>query len=130
MLVGIFSWPTREGLRRRDVIRATMPLGPRALVRFVMVAARDKTKARSSVIEDGPERGVWNYRLPYAARVHSKLIGKYVLANLFLRHAATLGHRFILRTDDDALFNAGAVAEQLARLPLAWTHVVYGVSRE
>ena len=113
LLIGIFTWPTREGLRRRELIRRLMPLCKHVERRFVL--------ATNGGDADFEASDMWTWRLPYMARAHVKQIGKFVLANLFLQHAATLDHQFVLRTDDDALFNASAIAAQLMRLPLTMT---------
>ena len=122
LLVGIFTWPTREGARRRELIRQLMPLSEHVDRRFVMADGGNEYGVEAS--------DMWTWRLPYMARAHVRQIGKFSLSNIFLQHAATLNHHFVLRTDDDALFNASAVAAQLIQLPQTMTHLVYGVSRE
>ena len=120
LLVGVFSWDSREGERRRQSIRELLPIDPRALLRFVMTVSG----------ADASRGDVWSFPLPRDAQSRSKLIGKFVLANAFLRHAATLQHKFVLRTDDDAVFNTSAVIDQLLLLPSAMRFLVYGASHE
>ena len=106
LLLGVVSWPAKEHLRRRQAIRRLAgTFDGLATLRFLMVA-----ETEASEPDD-----VLRYELPHSEwsglRAH---VGKFWLCNAFLRHAATLQVAHVGRADDDALFNASAIALQLA----------------
>eukprot|EP00966_Prymnesium_polylepis_P330177 7385839-Prymnesium_polylepis.1 len=71
---------------------------------------------------DSSSPDFFKYPLHDTAKERRKT-GKFFLTNAFFRFAVTLSVDFIARTDDDALFNATAIAQQLG-LFLHLQHVV------
>ena len=127
LLVGVFSWPTSEGARRRDVIRRRCPLssvsGPAAR-RFIMPATGNPTTSK------GQHSDVLYFALPQIDwKAASTTIAKYLLMNRFLREAVRSTASFVGRADDDALFNASSIAWQLASLPGS-ARLVYGSTKQ
>ena len=108
LLLGVFSWLTPESLRRRKSIRRLCTLSEDVHLRFVL----------PGLASDANHSDILSFPVP--ATVQLPLTGKFLLATAFLRHAVALAtHSFIGRTDDDALFNASAIALTLGMLPAA-----------
>ena len=120
LLLGIHSWSNVDALRRRQGIRALSPPGRGAVVRFIVPFARSSPANDTLRFELGPPG-------------KSRLLQKYLLANLFLRAAASLGPRFdfVGRSEDDALVDAAAAAAHLhsVRARVAGP-ILYGVKGE
>lgn len=128
LIIGVFSWPTREGHRRRKAIRTLANPRLDVDVRFVLPEAWPQDREDETVVERTGD--IWRLPLPSAARRVAHQIGKYLLILAYLRRAAELPYAFIGRADDDALFNGSAVARQLLALPAHMQGaVVFGVSR-
>ena len=135
LLIGVVSWPTREGQRRRDSIRKLCTVsGQLVALRFVLKKAAASPVERNHKTAERRD-DVLQFELPRAQiawRGQSDIVGKFLLLNAFFRYAASLPGtiRYVGRADDDALFNASAVALQLISLSADFTHVVYGSARQ
>ena len=120
LLLGIHSWSNVDALRRRQGIRALSPSGGGAVVRFIVPFARSS-----------PANDTLRFELGFPGK--SRLLQKYLLANLFLRAAASLGPRFdfVGRSEDDALVDAAATAAHLHKLRARVAGpILYGVKGE
>ena len=123
LLLGVLSFRLRERLGMRNAIRQLACTDNRVALRFVMaVDEADDDAARGDVLL---------FRLPNASR---RLLGKVLLQNAFFRFGLDPRHRlrWIGRADDDALFNATVVVDDLWRLrctPGVGEYVAYGPFR-
>ena len=109
LVVGVLSFIGTAARRRRDIQRRACGADADAALRFVMVASREAA-AETTALGD-----VVQVVLPQNGSRWVHVAGKLMLQNALLRFASSLPAcvRFIARADDDALFNAGAIARLL-----------------
>ena len=109
LVVGVLSFIGTVARRRRDIQRRACGADADAALRFVMVASKEAA-AEATALGD-----VVQVVLPQNGSRWVHLAGKLMLQNALLRFASSLPAcvRFIARADDDALFNAGAIARLL-----------------
>ena len=109
LVVGVLSFIGTAARRRRDIQRRACGADADAALRFVMVASKEAA-AEATALGD-----VVQVALPQNGSRWVHVAGKLMLQNALLRFASSLPAcvRFIARADDDALFNAGAIARLL-----------------
>ena len=109
LVVGVLSFNGTTARRRRDIQRRACGADADAALRFVMVAS-EEAAAEATALGD-----VMQVALPQNGSRWVHVAGKLMLQNALLRFASSLPAcvRFIARADDDALFNAGAIARLL-----------------
>lgn len=132
LLLGVHAWPTSESLLRRRVIRSVYPQSDAVHMRFIMSndSARRKTpgrarrKAGMAMASAGSRGGedekdiiYFSIRARGSQRSPRIALEKYLLANAFLRYAASSdAYDFVGRTEDDALINVSHLGTHLQRI--------------